>query len=142
MDLAVHLTLIHLTLSSADSRACLEDPIMLRNRTVFVQVLHAHHMGPAFFMSIRRRQHLVSVASFCPLIIVSIASFGLYLIAPFTVGSFGLQEAFLYLFLTDEVSLSLLSLSNGLLHFRVYIVLSFLFEVSGYYARICDGSLH
>ena len=142
MDLAIHLTLIHLTLSSADGRTFLENPIMLRNRPVFIQVLHAHHMGPAFILSVRRRHDLVSVASFCPQIFISIPSFGLYLVAPFTMRSLDLHKALLNLFLTDEVSLSLLSVSNGLLNFRINIVLRFLFEVSRYYARICDGALH
>ena len=95
-------------------------------------------MGPAFIPSAWGRQHFVPGASFRPLIFVSMSSFGLHLVAPFTVRSFGLQEAFLDLFLTDEVSLPLF---GGLLHFRVYVVLRFLFEVSGYYARICDGAL-
>ena len=142
MDLAIHLTLIHLTLSNAHGRSCLENPLMLRNCSLFVHILHAHHMGPAFIASVRRRQHLVSVASFRPFIFAPISSFCLHLIPPFTVLSFGLQEAFLDLFLTDQVSFPLFGVINGLLHFRVDIVLRFLFEVSGYYARICDGALH
>ena len=143
MNLAVHLTLIHLTLSSADGRSCLEDPVVLGDCTVFVEVLDTHDVGPSSYLAAVWRGHdFVPIAATFSNEIIQITSFCLDLISSFAVRNFSLHKTFLNLFLTDEISLPLFRVRNGLLRFRVYVILRYLFEVSWYYAGVCDGALN